>query len=255
MRCPKIPIFLLMLFLLFPISGLSSAAEVELLVMTEQFPPFNYIEGEAIKGLSTQIVRKLFKRAQLRYHIDLVPWKRAYNTALNQPNTIIYTMAKTKSRIDKFHWIGKISNRKLSLFRLKNRQDLAHLTLQEAKEKVKIATIWGDASTERIKELGFKEENITLIRDVISGNLCVNHVMKGRSDYFPMNPYSFKYRIIKGEFPDIFSDQFVIHDADGYYIAANINTNPDIIRALKNSYKKLEKEGFVSKIVSEFIKF
>jgi hypothetical protein len=35
------------------------AVEEELLVMTEQFPPFNFQECDTIKGLSTQIVRKL----------------------------------------------------------------------------------------------------------------------------------------------------------------------------------------------------
>jgi hypothetical protein len=46
--------------------------EEELLVMTEQFPPFNFQEGDTIKGLSTQIVRKLMERAPAkivkRYH-------------------------------------------------------------------------------------------------------------------------------------------------------------------------------------------
>ena len=255
MPCPKKSFYLFLFLSLFLTTGLSTAAEVELVVMTEQFPPFNYQEANSIKGLSTQILKALFKRTQLTYRIELVPWKRAYNTGLNRPNTIIYTMAKTVSRIDKFHWIGKISNRKLSLFRLKNRQDLARMTLEEAKKKAKIATIRGDASTEKIQELGFNEKNITLIRDVISGNLCVNHVIKGRSDYFPMNPYSLKYRITKGELPDIFSDQFVIHNADGYYIAANKDTEPRFIKALIDSYKILEEEGFIRKIVNEFSEF
>lgn len=252
---PKKPLFLILCLSVFLGFGTTATAEEELLVMTEQFPPFNYQEGNTIKGLSTQIVKELLKRANLKYRIELVPWKRAYNTTLIRPNTIIYTMAKTESRIDKFHWIGKISNRKLSLFRLRSRQDLAAMTMKEAKEKAKIATIQGDASTERIMGLGFNEKNITMIRDLLFGNLCVNHVMKGRSDYFPMNPYSLKYRITKGEFPDLFLDQFLIHDDDGYYIGANTNTNPSIIKVLKDTYKTMEQEGFISKVVSEFLKF
>jgi hypothetical protein len=141
--------------------GTSTAAEEELLVMTEEFPPFNFQEDKTIKGLSTQIVKELFNRANLKYRIELVPWKRAYNTTLNRPNTLIYTMAKTDSRKNKFHWVGKISNRKLSLFRLRSRQDLAGMTMEEAKKKAKIATIQGDASTEEIMELGFNVKNIT----------------------------------------------------------------------------------------------
>ena len=235
--------------------GTSSAAEEELLVMTEQFPPFNFQEDNTIKGLSTQIVKELFKRAQFTYSIELVPWKRAYNTTLNRPNTLIYTMAKTASRMNKFHWIGKIANRKVSLFRLRSRQDLASMTLEEVKEKATIAVTQGDASMETIREMGFSEKNITAVRDVTAGNLAMKHVLKGRSDFFPSNPDMLKYRIKTGEVPDLFFDQFVIHDADGYYIAANIDTNPSIIKKLTDSYRELEEKGYIKQVVSEYLKF
>jgi polar amino acid transport system substrate-binding protein len=223
--------------------------------MTEQFPPFNYQENDKIEGLSTLIVKKLLEGAHLKYKIELVPWERAYNTALYRPNTLIYTIAKTASRKDKFHWIGKISNRKVSLFRLRSRLDLANMTLEVAKEEARIATIQGDASTENIIAMGFSVKNITMIRDVTTGNLCINHVMKGRSDFFPMNPYALKYRIQTDVAPDIFVDQFVIHDADGYYVAANKKTDPDVLKILIESYKRLVEEGYINKIVNEFLKF
>jgi polar amino acid transport system substrate-binding protein len=235
--------------------GITNAAEEKLLVVTEQFPPFNFQEGNTVKGLSTRIIRKLLEGAHLAYRIELVPWKRAYNTALKRPNTLIYTIAKTESRKDKFHWIGTIANRKVSLFRLRSRQDLARMTLEEVKENAKIASIQGDASTEKIIAMGFAVKNITMIHDNITKNLCIKHVMNGRSDYFPMNPYSLKYRIKAGDVPDIFTEQFVIHDADGYYIAANIETDADILEALRDSYKRLAEEGFINEVINEYLKF
>ena len=235
--------------------GNTHAAKQELLVMTEQFPPFNFQEGNTVKGLSTRIVRKLLERAHLSYKLELVPWKRAYITTLNRPNTLIYTIAKTELRKDKFHWIGKISNRKVSLFRLRTRKDLANMTLEEAKEKAKVASVQGDASTERIIEMGFDAKNLTMIRDNTTSNLCIKHVMKGRSDYFPMNPYSLKYRIESGDVPDLFTDQFVIHDADGYYIAANLETDPDILETLRDSYKRLAEERIIHKIINAEIQY
>jgi polar amino acid transport system substrate-binding protein len=235
--------------------GISNAAEEELLVMTEQFPPFNYQENDKIEGLSTLIVKKLLEGAHLKYKIELVPWERAYNTALYRPNTLIYTIAKTESRKGKFHWIGKISNRKVSLFRLRSRQDLASITLGAAKENARIASVQGDAATEKIIAMGFATKNITMIRDVTTSNLCIKHVMNGRSDYFPMNPSSLKHRIKAGDVPDLFTEQFVIHDADGYYIAANIETDADILEALRGSYKRLAEEGFINKVINEYLKF
>ena len=164
-------------------------------------------------------------------------------------------MARTASREDKFHWIGKISNRKVYLFRLRNRPDLDNMTFEEAKAKATIATVQGDASTELIMNLGFKKDNITMIRDVTSSSLAIKHVTNGRSDYFPLNPYSMRYRVDRGDIQDIFTDQFVIHDADGYYIAANIKTDRQIVEALKKAYNRLAKAGFIKSVTSEYLKF
>ena len=247
--------FLILLTSIYFAVGTTYAAEVQLLVMTEEFPPFNYQNDNIVHGFATKIVRKLLEEAHLTFKIELVPWKRAYNTALDRPNTLIYTIAKTESRKDKFHWICKISNRKLSMFRLRSRQDLAKMTIEEAKEKAKIAVIQGDASTEKVINMGFPVKNLTMIRDVTGGNLTIKHVLGGRSDFFLMNPYSMKHRIDSGELPDLFKDQFVIHDDDGYYIAVNLETEPSILKALRDSCKRLVESGFIYKIVSAYLTF
>jgi len=230
-------------------------AEVDLLVMTEEFPPFNYRKDNAINGLATKVVIKLLEEAHLSFKIELVPWKRALYTALDRPNTLIYTIAKTDARKDKFHWICKISNRKLSMFRLRSRQDLAKMTIEEAKEKAKIAVLQGDASTEKVINMGFPVNNLTMIRDITGGNLTIKHVLGGRSDFFLMNPYSMKHRINRGDIPDLFSEQFVIHNDDGYYIAANLGTDPSVLKALGDAHKRLAESGFINKIVSEYLNF
>jgi polar amino acid transport system substrate-binding protein len=246
---------LILLINIYFVIGPTYAAEVELLVMTEEFPPFNYQKDNVINGLATKIVIKLLEEAHLTFKIELVPWKRALNTALNRPNTLIYTIAKSESRKDKFHWICKISNRKLSMFRLRSRQDLENMTIEEAKEKAKIAVLQGDASTEKVINMGFPIKNLTMIRDISGGNLSIKHVMRGRSDFFLMNPYSMKHRINSGDIPDLFTEQFVIHNDDGYYIAANLGTEPFVLKALRNAYKRLAGTGFINKIVSEYLTF
>ena len=76
------------------------------------------------------------------------------------------------------------------MFRLRSRQDLANMTIEEAKEKAKIAVLQGDASTQKVINMGFPIKNLTMIRDITGGNLSIKHVMGGRSDFFLMNPYS-----------------------------------------------------------------
>jgi polar amino acid transport system substrate-binding protein len=41
----------------------------------------------------------------LDYKIELLPWVRAYNMALNRDNVLIYTITRTTERENLFHWI------------------------------------------------------------------------------------------------------------------------------------------------------
>ena len=255
MSCRVIYLLLTLFIGLSAGSGCLRAAGVELRVMTEEFPPFNYMDGARLTGLSTRIVKALLTESRLNHKIELVPWKRAYMTALKRPNTLIYTIARTEERAHQFHWIGKLANRKVSLFRLEKRSDLATLTLAAARQTATIACPQGDASTERLIQMGFSPDNLTIIHDVPSGNLIVKHVIKERSDFFPMNPYTLKFRVENNSLPDIFKEQFVIYDADGYYIAANIDTDPEILRVLRGSYQKLMNNGFIEKTIDHYLNF
>ena len=51
---------------------------IPLRVITEDFPPMNYMEKGEIKGISTAIVKKVLERANIPYTLELLPWARGY---------------------------------------------------------------------------------------------------------------------------------------------------------------------------------
>ena len=98
----------------------------KLSVVTEVWYPFNYLDKNGqIVGRSTKAVKSILDHAGILYDINLYPWKRAYLTAQNQPNTLIYSLFKTPDREDLFHWICPISkNVVLSVYKLSTRKNL-----------------------------------------------------------------------------------------------------------------------------------
>ena len=77
-------------------------------VLTEDTFPIQYLENGKILGPSTELVRSVLNEANIPYSIEILPWARAYNVALTQPNTMIYSLARTEQREDLFQWIGSV---------------------------------------------------------------------------------------------------------------------------------------------------
>jgi hypothetical protein len=52
---------------------------VDLNAYTEEWPPYNFMLGTEIKGISTDLLLAAYQLAQLRCNLHMVPWARAKN--------------------------------------------------------------------------------------------------------------------------------------------------------------------------------
>jgi len=62
--------------------------------MTEQYPPFNYIDEKdgQLKGITVDILMEMFKKVgvqKTRKDIPILPWARSYNKVLRSPDGTI----------------------------------------------------------------------------------------------------------------------------------------------------------------------
>ncbi|SEL31852.1 amino acid ABC transporter substrate-binding protein, PAAT family [Colwellia chukchiensis] len=106
-------VFLLMLLLLFSVNSYSVTERTKqvngkVTVVTENTFPIQYLKDGEVVGFATELVKAVLADAKLPYEIQVLPWARAYRTAINEPNVLIYSLAKTEKRRDKFKWVGEI---------------------------------------------------------------------------------------------------------------------------------------------------
>ncbi len=85
-----------------------AAQAADLTLTTEDYPPFNYAKDGKVTGIATDVVNKLFERAGVKGAPTLYPWQRAYAMAQEEPNTCVYTMARTEAREPLFKWVGPL---------------------------------------------------------------------------------------------------------------------------------------------------
>ena len=101
----------------------------------DSWPPFMYSEDGNIKGLATEIVRKVFDLADVSLEIQVAPWARAYKNATELDDAMIYMLFRTIDRESLFQWVGPIIPAyDMYFYKLKNRTDISFDSLDEAKQ-------------------------------------------------------------------------------------------------------------------------
>ncbi|MEJ6472891.1 substrate-binding periplasmic protein [Pseudoalteromonas piscicida] len=132
----------------------SPSTKAKLQVVTELSPPNQTIENHQVSGSSTDLVKAILKLAELEAEFAIYPWARAYKLAEHGNNTLIYSMARTPEREQRFHWIGPVAVFHLGFVTNNYREDIKVRSLEDAK-KYKIAVQRGDIAAGTLKALGF----------------------------------------------------------------------------------------------------
>ena len=66
----------------------------EIRFITEIMSPFQVKERGRLTGFAVEIIDEVITRVQPKTRIEVYPWARAYNIALNEPNVFIFTLVK-----------------------------------------------------------------------------------------------------------------------------------------------------------------
>lgn len=122
--------------------------------VTEENRPVNFWENNRVTGFSTEVVEAVLKEIGVHGDIQIMPWARAYATALHGENVLIFSIMRTPAREHLFKWVGVVSPPDSSyLFALRER-GLKLDNLDDAL-KYRIGTINGDVREQYLESKGF----------------------------------------------------------------------------------------------------
>jgi polar amino acid transport system substrate-binding protein len=66
----------------------AQAAEIHL--VTENYPPFNFMKDGEIVGLGADQVREIMVRENIEFTMEMLPWSRAFWLAENRKNHCVF---------------------------------------------------------------------------------------------------------------------------------------------------------------------
>ena len=81
------------------LGGLSGAALAsDLLAITEDVPPFSYLDNGRYKGLANEVLDRISQRSGLHIQRIIQPWARGQKTLTEVPNSLLYIAVRSPSR-------------------------------------------------------------------------------------------------------------------------------------------------------------
>jgi len=233
----------------------SAYCSEKLTVYTEQFYPFSYTEdGEdhsEVLGVATSLMLAVLEESGLDYELWIVPWSRALLAINRQNNVLVYSMARTADREDKYGWIGEIWQIKNFLYGQRAKKNSLPKTLADANStKYKIAVIRDDIIHTYLRDRGFT--NLIEVRDITR---TFAMLQSNRVDLIPLANISAHRVADYGKNSDNIVPIIFLSDLSfTLYIAASKKMNPILFNRLTRAYQAIRDSGRYDEIMSEITK-
>ena len=229
--------------LLFGAAPLTAAAQVPVRVVTEEFPPYNYTENDRITGMGTEVVEAVLKEAGVRGQIQSLPWARAYETAINVPSVLIYSIVRTAERDKLFKWVGVIASSEYYLFSLSDRN--LHIQSLEDARHLQIGAVSQSVGEQFLLSRGFvKGKNL---QSSAKNELNYEKLRLGRVDLWILNRIT-AFHLVRQAGQD---PEKVLHmtvpipelSAQSYYMAFGNSTPDATVAKFRTALETVTRDG------------
>jgi len=238
-----------LILLLFVSNNLSAQ---KITFVTEDLPPLQIEQqNQAPTGALVELVNLIIKEANLTAEINIYPWARSYELALNNPNIFIFSMLRSEERENKFHWIGKLFTIRSYLASLKSRTDIKISDINDAKH-YSVGSIRHDLAESYLLQKGFVPKKNLYVSSKYP--ILWEMLYSGRTDLAFTNSVIWQHEITQAgldasqiklvyEVPDFASE---------LYLAASLSTKPEILNKVKTGLESIKADGRYDRLMTKW---
>lgn len=231
------PLCLAVCLALLPFFSVPGASAEPLRLYTEKGRPLQIDECGAMSGFTVEVVREALRRTGGKGTIELLPWKRGYLEAKNDPNSAIFPVYRISEREQDFLWSEPLLKAKWILYRRKG--SLIRLSsLEDARRLDRIAVSGGDARMLYMESRGFSNLQVVPV-DVFGWKMLVDgrvDLVAGSSlaSLIPDPEYT---ELMPRVEPALVMDEYTLN------IAFCAKADPKLVRAWNNAMRGMVRDG------------
>lgn len=220
-------------------------------LLTENFPPYNmavngknYAQSENIEGIAADIVREMFKRAEINYSLTLrFPWDRIYKLALEKPDHGVFVTARLPEREELFKWVGPIGPDDWVMLAPPD-SDIQLTSLADV-AKHSVGAYKGDAIAQYLQEKGLEPR--LALRDQENAKRLMNGQIDLWATGDPAGRYLAKQEGVTG------LKTLLRFESAELYLALNRQVPDEVVQKLQSELDKMRADGFVEGVLNKYL--
>lgn len=207
---------------------------------------YAFVQDNKVAGPATAVVEATLHEAGLDYQLALYPWARAYDLAQQQPNVLIYLIARTPERESSFKWAAKVVDYEAYLYKLKAREDVQVQQLEDAKRYL-IGVVRDDMRQQYLQNRGFTKlsvaaQNSDNMRRLFNRQIELLPLVEGDARRLS--------REVGGDIADLQRTARLDDLTVGLYLAYSTSTEDAIVERTQAAFERLRLNGEIARLMS-----
>lgn len=235
-------------------SAILMAQPSNLRVLSTNYAPYNY---QNTKGNPDGAATKMVEALLSEYYgaasddipdIEFLPWARSYHLAETTPNTLIFSIARTPAREDKFIWIGRLLPMPVYLYKHISREDIQDQGYRNTKMYT-VAGVNNGAPTLCVENMGYQ-----ILHKSSDYGIQLNMLVNNRVDLMVFDSVSWTQVLREEGYQKEQFEPFVYlsHCSFDLYVALNKSSDPEVIKALSDAWQSTVETSVVKKLRQQF---
>lgn len=228
-------------------TSIGAAQAQTITFLTEQNPPFNFSQGAAPAGISTDVVNEMIKRAGMTGRFEVLSWDSAYRRAQTDKDTCLYSTARLESRENLFGWIGPIATNKWVLVA---KDDFPGVIKTDADaRKYKIGAVRMDAKAEFLRAKAITNVFESDSEEQIPPKLFLRKDDPARIDLWVSGLYAYKAAAEKAKVAGV-KPVYAVGQQE-LYLACSPRTAKAAFKKLGDAFQSMRKDGTAATITAD----
>ncbi|MGZ3183615.1 MAG: substrate-binding periplasmic protein [Telluria sp.] len=226
--------------------ALGMACQAQTILTVTESSNRTALVGGKVRGPFTTIAEASLTAAGLKdFKTALYPWARAYHLALTQPYVLIYPMARTPERENKFKWVGEMQTIHYGLVKLASRKDIVIRDIEDARG-YSVGVVRDDVRHEYLKQHGF---NRLFLAANWNDNLV--HLLKGQIDMLILADFDLTDTCAELNVScSVFQRAYEINElTTGLYMAYSLATPDPVVERTRIAFTRLKADGTVDRVI------